>query len=161
MFYFELENRNSNLHGAGLYALERIPQRSIVFYWGRDGDETVISEDEYLQLRATRSDKIFQKSACRWVYDKFVYSTTLEVDDNINHSFDPNILYYQGLGIAKRDILIGDELTVNYEYILSENDTVKFMDKETNKTVTGISADSNLDKSSKELSNLLNSHPVM
>jgi SET domain-containing protein len=154
MFYFKLENRNSNLHGAGLYALERIPQKSIVFYWGRDGDETVISEDEYLQMRVT-GDKIFQKSACRWVYNKFVYSTTLEVDDNINHSFDPNILYYQGLGIAKRDILIGDELTINYEYILSENDTVKFMDKETNKTVTGISADSNLDKSSKELSLVL------
>jgi len=156
MFYFELENRNSNLHGAGLYTLERIPQRSIVFYWGRDGDETVITEDEYLQLRATRSDKIFQKSACRWVYDKFVYSEHLEVDDNINHSFDPNILYYQGLGIAKRDIHINEELTINYEYMLSEHDTVKFVDKETNKTVTGLTTDSNLYKSSEELSNLLN-----
>ena len=154
MFYFKLENRNSNLHGAGLYALERIPQKSIVFYWGRDGDETVISENEYLQMRIT-GDKTFQKSACRWVYDKFVYSEHLEVDDSINHSSNPNILYYQGLGIAKRDILTGQELTINYEYILSENDTVKFMDKKTNKTVAGISADSNLYKSSKELSLVL------
>jgi SET domain-containing protein len=156
MFYVKLENKTSNLHGAGLYTLEHIFKKSIVFYWGQDGDETVISEDEYLQMRIT-GDKIYQKSACRWVYNKFVYSTTLEVDDNINHSFDPNILYYQGLGIAKRDILIGDELTVNYEYILSENDTVKFMDKETNKIVTGLSTEKILYNSARELSDLLNS----
>jgi len=157
MFYVKLENRTSTVHGAGLYTLEHIPKKSIVFYWGQDDDETVITEDEYLQLRATRSDKIFQKSACRWVYDKFVYSEHLEVDDNINHSFDPNILYYQGLGIAKRDIHINEELTINYEYMLSENDTAKFMDKETNKIVIGLSTEKILYNSARELSDLLNS----
>jgi hypothetical protein len=155
MFYFEVEKGHSVIQGAGLITLEYIPMKSIVFYWGQDDGDTIISEDEYLQLRIT-GDSTFQRTSCRWIYDKFMYCKDWGLDAYINHSFNPNILYYHGLGIAKRNIFVNEELTINFEYILSENDTVKFIDKETNKTVTGISTDSNLYKSANELFNLLN-----
>jgi SET domain-containing protein len=154
MIRFKTEVRPSEIQGEGLFALENISKRDIVWYFGYDDGDIIISEEEYLQKRIT-GDKIFQRTACRWIDDKFMYCENWGLDVYLNHSFDPNVLYYCGLGIAKRDILVGEEITLNFQYMLSENDTVKFIDKSSGDEVCGLSTQEILLRTSKELYELL------
>ena len=56
MFYYNVENRNSPVSGEGLYTLDDIKKGSIVFYWGMDKGDKLISEEEYLEKRKDKSE---------------------------------------------------------------------------------------------------------
>ena len=113
MFNYNVENRKSPVHGEGLYTLEDIKKGSIVFYWGMDEGDKPISEEEYLEKRKDKSDETYQKTAARWVYNRFMHCTEWGLDCYINHSFNPNILYYCGIGFAKRDIKKGIIISIS------------------------------------------------
>ena len=155
MFYYNVENRKSPVSGEGLYTLDDIKKGSIVFYWGMDEGDKIISEEEYLEKRKDKSDKIFQKTAARWVHNRFMHCKDWGPDCYINHSFNSNILYYCGIGFAKRDIKKDEELNINYHYILSDKDPAFFKDTETNKEVIGLTNEKCLNNSAKELVSLI------
>ena len=151
MFNYNVENRNSLVSGEGLYTLDDIKKGSIVFYWGMDEGDKLISEEEYLEKRKDKSDKIFQKTAARWVHNRFMHCKDWGDDCYINHSFNSNILYYCGIGFAKRDIKKDEELNINYHYILSDKDPAFFKDTETQEEVMGLNNEKCLNNSAKEL----------
>jgi len=151
MFNYNVENRNSLVSGEGLYTLDDIKKGSIVFYWGMDEGDKLISEEEYLEKRKDKSDKIFQKTASRWVHNRFMHCKDWGDDCYINHSFNSNILYYCGIGFAKRDIKKDEELNINYHYILSDKDPAFFKDTETQEEVMGLNNEKCLNNSAKEL----------
>ena len=155
MFYYNIENRKSPVHGEGLYTLEDIKKGSIVFYWGMDEGDKPISEEEYLEKRKDKSDETYQKTAARWVHNWFMHCTEWGLDCYINHSFNPNILYYCGIGFAKRDIKKDEELNINYHYILSDKDPAFFKDTETKEEVIGLNNEKCLNNSAKELVSLI------
>ena len=155
MFNYNVENRKSPVHGEGLYTLEDIKKGSIVFYWGMDEGDTPISEEEYLEKRKDKSDETYQKTAARWVHNWFMHCTEWGLDCYINHSFNSNILYYCGIGFAKRDIKKDEELNINYHYILSDKDPAFFKDTETKEEVIGLNNEKCLNNSAKELVSLI------
>tara|TARA_E500000318_G_scaffold110645_2_gene126719 strand:+ start:102 stop:659 length:558 start_codon:yes stop_codon:yes gene_type:complete len=155
MFLYKVENKKSKLQGEGLFTLEDIKKGSVVFYWGveEEGDR-VISEDVYLEKRKDLLDETFQKTAIRYVHDKFLHCTEWGLDCYMNHSYHPNILYYCGLGFAKEDIKQGDELVANFEYFLSDKDSAYFTDAETGLKVIGLEHDQCLKQQAKEIFSL-------
>jgi len=155
MFYYKVENRKSPIQGEGLYTLDDIKKGSIIFYWGSDQDR-IINEATYLKKRKDVSDNIFQKTSGRWVHNKFLHCKEWGPDCYMNHSYSPNILYYCGIGFAKKDIKKNEELFINFQYLLSDKDSACFTDIETNRQVIGLDNDECLKESSKELILLLN-----
>jgi len=120
-----------------------------------DEGDKLISEEEYLEKRKDKSDKIFQKTAARWVHSWFMHCEDWGDDCYINHSFNSNILYYCGIGFAKRDIKKDEELNINYHYILSNKDPAFFKDTETQEEVIGLNSEKCLNNSAKELVHLI------
>ena len=162
MFLYKVENKKSKLQGDGLFTLEDIKKGSVVFYWGAEEEagDRVISEDVYLEKRKDLLDETFQKTAIRYVHDKFLHCTEWGLDCYMNHSYNPNILYYCGLGFAKEDIKQGDELVANFEYFLSDKDSAYFTDAETGLKVIGLEHDQCLKQQAKEIFDLFSSKMV-
>ncbi len=154
-FMYEVEGRsNSEFHGDGLFTKEDIPKGSVVFYWGLAEGDTHISEETYLEKRKDMSDEVFQKTSARWIHDIYLEGQW-GPDCYINHSDDPNILCYCGLGIARRDIKAEDEIHIDFRYILSENDLAHFVNIETNEKIIGVSNYESVTRGAQQLIELL------
>tara|TARA_R100001509_G_scaffold133026_2_gene86610 strand:+ start:316 stop:864 length:549 start_codon:yes stop_codon:yes gene_type:complete len=162
MFLYKVENKKSKLQGEGLFTLEDIKKGSVVFYWGAEktaGDK-IINETEYLEKRKDLTDDTFQKTAVRWIGDKFIHCTEWGLDCYMNHSFDPNILYYCGLGFAKKDIKQGDELVANFQYFLSDKDSAHFTDIITDTNVIGLNQNESLEQQAQEIFELFSDRMI-
>lgn len=133
----KLSVQRSKIQGIGLFAAEPIEMGSVVMLWNMDAFLT--SEREY-NTRQAAGDKLMEATGVRYVNDYFLFTDAKPRYENyINHSFDPNILYHCGVCFALKDIADGDELTVDYTYLLSETDNLSFNDAKTNTKVTGLS----------------------
>jgi hypothetical protein len=121
MNYFKFETRDSQIHGRGTYAMEVIPRGQVVVNWLTDGK--FIREAEHL---AFLGDPVRSKSSIRLAGDIFIYGEELGETDYINHSDKPNLLYHCGLLFSRRQIEIGEELTLDYHYLnsMQEHDVV-------------------------------------
>jgi len=118
VIFFKLDLRESTIHGKGLFAGEAIPRGSIVVNW-LDERPKFVREHEHLELI---KDPILSRSSIRLAGDHFIYGDELEETDHINHSDDPNLLYFAGVLYAKKEIAVGDELTIDYRYLNSEHE---------------------------------------
>lgn len=143
----------SEIQGAGLYAGEDINAGDIVMLWMDNAH--IITEKEY-NIRQDENDKTIKVSGVRYVGDYFLYTDGKgRYENSINHSFTPNLLYHCGVCFALTDIKNGDELTIDYTYLLSENDIMGFVDKTTGKQVKGLPALEGLQYSCDKLATLL------
>jgi len=154
MFY-KTEVRNSGIHNKGLFILEPVKKGEII------GIMTVncgiMTESEY-QEEQEKGNEIIIMTGVRWAGKYFLYGNSICNEDYINHSEDPNMLYHCGICVALRDLYPGDELTINYKFLLAENDVYSFIDKETGKKVDGLSWREALIQSTEEFINLLRSN---
>ncbi|MBL7101055.1 MAG: SET domain-containing protein [Nanoarchaeota archaeon] len=144
--------KKSGTHGKGLFTLEYIKKGMIVGILAKDAK--VMTEEENQKLEK-EGDKIVIQTAVRWVGNYFLYSDVIENEDFINHSDNPSLLYHCGICFARRNIPIGEELTVDYRYFLAKKDVSSFRDKTSKLYVSGYSWKQALLKSAKELIVLL------
>jgi|TARA_R100000781_G_scaffold45500_1_gene30804 hypothetical protein len=152
MVRYETDIKKSDIAGLGLFAGEDIPKGSVIAIWCPDLDHGTLSLEEYLDKRLdNKSEHAFQMTCCRWLDNLFVYGDTVSEDGYINHSFDPSMLYYLGICFARKEIKKGDELTINFEYILTDNDPWAFVDSKTNKKVDGMPSEQYYRDASHEL----------
>jgi len=56
----------------------------------------------------------------------------------MNHSFEPNCHYHLGFTIAIKPMLAGEEITVDYRFLLMEGYAAEFLDSVTNQPVIGL-----------------------
>ena len=139
MMRFKTDIKKSDIEGYGLFAGEDIPKGSVIALWCPDVDHGTKNLEEYLENRILKAhDRVFQMTCCRWLDDLFVYGYEVREDGYINHSFDPSMLYYLGICFARKHIKKGDELTINHEYILTENAPWSFVDNQSGKKVDGM-----------------------
>ena len=131
--------KRSGIAGYRLFADEPIKKGEILMFWMCDAN--LLTEDEYNERQAKEDRQIIDTGA-RYAGNLFLYTDSGPGKDRyenyINHSFDSNVLYHCGICFAMRDIAVGEELTTDYTYILSENDKESFHDAFTNKIVKGI-----------------------
>lgn len=111
----------SVINGLGLFAAERISKRTVTWRFNPRFD-IVFDPNEVAHLPELQRDLIEHFAYLSKKTGKYVYS----IDNSrfTNHSVNPNIDNTQVLpgdsevcGIAKRDIEIGEEMTVDYRLI--------------------------------------------
>jgi hypothetical protein len=142
MLFFDTEIKSSKLGGLGCFvtcAVDKGAIAGILVYRGR-----LIKESEYLEA-LSRGESAALRTGTRWVgsyltiddpHDPFVIASPNEAF--INHSFDPTLLFHCGICFAKRDLAAGEELTVDYAYVLSPVDPTVFSDTVTGEPVRGL-----------------------
>lgn len=128
----QTEIRESQIDRQGVFTLEFLPKGKILSIWR---NVTLHTEEEY----NARQDYPFSRNAVRIVGKYYGYEeggTTPE--DYINHSDEPNVFYYMGILFAIKDILVGEELLVDYNYYFGLRDRDRFKDVKTGRRVKGL-----------------------
>lgn len=160
MFLVKTEIRDSAIEGKGLFVLQHVPKGILIAIFTSSGAVVenlpaqalrygVMSEQEY--LHRMHDDEIVRYSGARYVGNWFVYKNQVHQEDFTNHSNDPNVLYHCGLGFARKDLNLGDELTCDYRFFFSSDDFSELDGVQ----VWGYPAQVALKKSTEELLKLL------
>jgi hypothetical protein len=145
--------KDSKISGTGLFANEDIKQGSVIMMWGLRA--FVISENDYNEAQKA-GNELMIKTGCRFVDGIFLYTdNSPRLENYVNHSFQPNMLYHCGICFAKSNISKGDELTADYRYILAKNDANAFVDQVSGESVDGLDSQTCLTQTTKELLELL------
>lgn len=97
-----------------------------------------------------------EDEACvRWFETFHTVSTDWPDDCYVNHSFTPSGLWHLGFVFALRDLEPGDEVTVDYRFVIDDNEKMPFLDAETGREIIGYTWQENLRKSTEQLLALL------
>ncbi|MBI1273578.1 MAG: hypothetical protein GC131_05805 [Alphaproteobacteria bacterium] len=150
MFLVPIELRPT-IAGQGVFTLVPIAMLQPVCFFFTNAE--LMPRREYDAKQESGDIKVI-RSGCRYVLDHFVCSTldTEEPENYINHDeADPSMLYHCGICFARRDIPADTELTFNYAYVMSENDSQTFTDWRTGRQVIGMPGHETLEKSTAEL----------
>ena len=151
MLFVKASVRDSSIEGSGLFLQEFIKASSVVAIYSHG--LSIIPENEYLR-RTFLEDELVIRTGCRFVSDLFIVRESgVEDEDFVNHSQTPNLLYHCGICFARRDIYPGEELTLNYQYLLSE-DEPGFNDSLTGEYVCGLPSGAAMLQSALELAGL-------
>lgn len=143
----------SPISGTGVFANEDIKQGEVIMLWSLKA--FVVSENEYNEAQKA-NNQIMIQTGCRYVDGIFLYTDEKpRLENYVNHSFTPNMLYHCGICFAKTDIKTGDELTTDYRYVLAVNDANSFIDQITGINVDGVDSLTCLQQTTKELLDLL------
>lgn len=155
MLFVDAETRASPGCGRGCFTRASVTAGSVVAILVYRG--TLVTENEYLAALAQGSGPAL-RTGTRWVGPHFTIEDPRDRgvisdprEEFINHSFDPTLLFHCGICFARRDLAAGEELTVNYEYVLSENDPHVFRDAATGRIVRGLPWPEALRRSAAEL----------
>ena len=93
-----------------------------------------------------------EDEACvRWFETFHTVSTDWPDDCYVNHSFKPGGLWHLGFVFALKDMKAGAEVTVDYRYVLNDNEVMPWLDNETGKKIIGYTWEENLRKSTEQL----------
>ena len=151
--FITVEVRPSAIFGNGLFPLRAVSRGTIVCSFTTDA--RIITEREYLEA-IRGNQRVIVRTGTRYVGKYFTH--TLEPDAELsffNHSFEPNLLCHCGVVIAARDIAAGEELTIDYRYLIDDTDTGVYNDAITGQPIHGFSAKQTLLQTARQLVALL------
>lgn len=152
MLTIKTEVKESTIAGKGIFALQFVPKGTVVSIHGFNAG--VLTQSQYQEEQKNNNELVI-RSGVRWVGNYFLYDRVDTIESYINHSDDPSLLYHCGISFAKRDLNIGDELTIDYTLFLAEDDVEGFTDVNSGKHLHGLSPKESLLKSSFQLVDLL------
>jgi SET domain-containing protein len=145
MYLYKLERRPSPISGSGVFALEDIPQGSMVIAAPTIMGKTVTAEATAKKIFELSDNagadpflRVFHRSCIRLVGPHFSFSDELIDTDYLNHSFEPNLLFAMGHCLAVRDIASGEELMIDYRLVLPSGDSIG-IDEATGRPIVGLS----------------------
>ena len=151
--FISVEVRPSKIFGRGLLPLQDVLRGTVIcsFTIG----SKIITEDQYLEAVRANSYPIV-RTGTRYVGKYFTYTDPPDADLNFfNHSFTPNLLVHCGIVIALRDIPAGEELTVDYRYLIDDTEIGVYNDAVTGEPIRGFSPRQTLLHTSRQLIDLL------
>ncbi len=146
MIKYELVDSSINLAGKGIAAAENIKKGRAVS--APDSIEKLYSLNE---IKSLPEDSIEYSSSVRWFEDYYSAVSKWSDECYYNHSFEPNCLWHLGFVFALRDISRGEELTIDYSFLLGEGQYSMFEDSKSRKLVRGLSYRESLLNSAKKL----------
>lgn len=102
----------SKIHGLGLIAGEFIPKGTLIWRF-QPGFDVAVREEDYQKLpRNAQRGLDYYSYHCKAAG---LYILSSDDDRFTNHAEDPNSIFVDGVTVATRDILPGDEVTMNYD----------------------------------------------
>lgn len=79
-----------------------------------------------------------EEEACvRWFEDRYTSATDWPDDCYVNHSFSPSGQWHLGFVFARHDMQAGDEITMDYSFIVGDGEELPFTDQETGRKIIG------------------------
>jgi hypothetical protein len=153
--FIPVEIRPSAIFGKGLFPLAPVRKGTVICSFSVDSK--MITENEYLD--AVRDERyVVVRTGTRYVGKYFTYADDPDADLNFfNHSFTPNLLVHCGIVIATGDIPAGQELTIDYRYLIDDTEVGVYNDAVTGRQIRGFSAHQTLLQTSRQLVALLES----
>lgn len=140
----------THAEGSGVFLLEPVRKSQVVV--APDAINRIYSQAEREQLVPGSAED----DACvRWFETWHTVSTDWPDDCYVNHSFTPSGLWHLGFVFALRDLAPGDELTVDYRFLVGDHERLPFHDTETGREIIGYTWTENLRKSTEQLLALL------
>ncbi|HEY9547467.1 MAG TPA: SET domain-containing protein-lysine N-methyltransferase [Solimonas sp.] len=107
------------------------------------------------KLRTYAEDSIEVESSVRWFEDHFSLTPEWSDECYVNHSFAPSALWHLGFIFALRDLAPGDEVTMDYRYVIGDGERMPFADSVTGREIVGLPWPDALRGSSSQLLALL------
>lgn len=153
--FIPVEVRPSKIFGKGLFAMRPVGRGTVICSFSTDA--RVITEDEYLEaIRENRH--LVVRTGTRYVGKYFTYTEQPDNELNFfNHAFEPNLLVHCGVVIAERDIAAGEELTIDYRYLIDDTEIGIYNDALSGRPIRGFPPRQTLLETSRRLSKLLES----
>ena len=136
--------------GRGIFLLTDVVQGSVIV--SPDRIDRVYSLQEKL---AFQPGSIEDTSSVRWFERFYTVSADWPDECNINHSFSANGLWHLGFVFAGRDIKAGEELTVDYRFLVDDDELLPFNDAESGKPIIGLKWADSIRMSTEKLLSIL------
>ena len=119
--------------GKGLFADQAIGRGAVII--APDHVHTVWPE---AKLRTYANDSIEVESSVRWFEDQFSLTPEWSDECYVNHSFSPNAQWHLGFIFALREIAPGEEITMDYRYVIGSGEEMPFKDSVTGRAIVGL-----------------------
>jgi len=132
--------------GKGLFADEVIRKGAVII--APDNVHTVWPEKK---LREYAPDSVEVESSVRWFEDYFSLTPEWSDECYVNHSFTPNAQWHLGFIFALRELAAGEEITMDYRYVIGSAEEMPFKDSVTGRAIVGLSWEECLRGSAAEL----------
>lgn len=136
--------------GKGVFLLEAVRRGRVLV--APDAINKVYSGTERAALVPGSPE---DEASVRWFEDFHTVSTDWPDDCYVNHSFNPSGLWHLGFIFATRDLAPGDEVTVDYRFLVNDHEVLPFRDAETGREIVGYPWEENLRLSTQQLLALL------
>jgi hypothetical protein len=127
--------------GQGVLLLEPVIKGKIVVF--PDAIPKVYTLE---QIRAFPKGSLEQESSARWFEDYYTITPEWTDECYINHSFTPSGIWHLGFIFAARDLSEGEELTIDYRFIIPEGEEMPFKDSASGLPIVGLSWKENMEK---------------
>jgi SET domain-containing protein len=147
---YKVESSLIPFAGKGLFADEVIRKGAVII--APDNVHTVWPEKK---LREYAPDSIEVESSVRWFEDHFSLTPEWSDECYVNHSFVPNAQWHLGFIFALREIAAGEEITMDYRYVIGSGEEMPFKDSVTGREIVGLSWEECLRGSAATLAELL------
>jgi len=146
---YEIRNA-THAQGKGVFLLEPVRKGQVLV--APDAIDRVYNAAE----RAALVPGSPEDDACvRWFETYHTVSTDWPDDCYVNHSFTPSGLWHLGFIFATADLVPGAELTVDYRFLVDDNEVLPFRDARTGREIVGYTWRENLKRSTEQLLALL------
>ena len=136
--------------GKGLFADQSISKGAVII--APDNVHTVWPEKK---LRDYAPDSVEVESSVRWFEDYFSLTPEWSDECYVNHSFTPNAQWHLGFIFALRDLALGEEITMDYRYVIGSAEEMPFKDSVTGRAIVGLSWEECLRNSATILATLI------
>src|SRR5690349_2716006 len=123
MLFIKAAVGESTISGKGLFVQEAVKKGTVVSIHA--ADSVILTEEQY-QEEQRRGNELAIRTGIRWVGRYFLHAKEHQPEAFINHSKNPSLLYHCGISFARRDLGLGDELTIDYSLFLAEEDVEGF-----------------------------------
>jgi hypothetical protein len=136
----------THAHGKGVFLKQAVKKGQVLL--APDAINKLYNEAE----RAALVPGSPEDDACvRWFENWHTVSTDWPDDCYVNHSFNPTGLWHLGFIFAMRAMAAGDEVTVDYRFVINDNEKMPFLDAETGREIIGYTWEENLRLSTEQL----------
>jgi hypothetical protein len=141
----------AHAHGKGVFLAEPVSRGQVIV--APDAINKVYNAAERAALVPGSPE---DEASVRWFESFHTVSTDWPDDCYVNHSFKPTGLWHLGFVFAVRDLAVGEEVTVDYRFLVDDDEKMPFMDAETGREIIGYRWEENLRLSTQQLLAILN-----
>jgi len=136
----------THAHGKGVFLQETVAKGRVLL--APDAINKVYNQTERAALVPGSPE---DEASVRWFETFHTVSSDWPDDCYVNHSFKPSGLWHLGFVFALRDLHAGEEITVDYRFLIDDNEKLPFLDSETGREIVGYPWQENLRKSTEQL----------